>query len=144
MNYRNKPIKKFLLFFLAFIGMQTYYSCSNQSSGEKVGLVSNAEMNLTIEGMTCPKGCAKTIEETVAALPGVTYSKVNFEEKSAIFKYDDTKTTEKEILDAITELKEGQYKLSKVEVKIEKKINEDGNTNEIEAVEEKLIKDTAI
>lgn len=136
-------MRKILFFVLSFIGMQTYYSCTNQSGNGE--LVSNAEMNLTIDGMTCANGCAKTIEKTVASLSGVTYSKVNFDERTATFKFDETKTTEKEILDAIAALNEGQYKVSMVEVKVEKKINEDEeNEKEIDAIEEELMNDTAV
>lgn len=132
-------MKKAVLFVLAFVGMQVYYSCS---SGEKGNVVANAEMNVTIEGMTCAEGCAKTIEKTVAELAGVTYSSVNFDEKKATFKFDETKITEKDILAAIAALNDGQYKVSNIDVKIEKKATED--ENEADAVEEELMKDTAV
>lgn len=132
-------MKKAVFFVLAFVGMQVYYSCS---SGEKGNVVANAEMNVTIEGMTCAEGCAKTIEKTVAELAGVTYSSVNFDEKKATFKFDETKITEKDILAAIAAINEGQYKVNNVEVKTEKKATEEeANVN---AVEEELVKDTAV
>lgn len=132
-------MRKILLFILAFVGMQVYYSCS---SGGKDTVVANAEMNVTIEGMTCAEGCAKTIEKTVAELAGVTYSSVNFEEKTATFKFDETKTTEKDILAAIAAINEGQYKVNNVEVKTEKKATEEESN--VNAVEEELVKDTAV
>lgn len=138
-NFKNNAMRKILFFILAFVGMQVYYSCS---SGEKGNIVANAEMNITIEGMTCAEGCAKTIEKTVADLGGVTYSSVNFEEKTATFKFDETKTTEKDILAAIAALNEGQYKVGNVEVKIEKK--ETKEEPKVNAVEEELVKDTAV
>lgn len=134
-------MKKAILFLFAFVAMQVYYSCSSQSDDGKSALVSTAEMNIALDGMTCANGCAKAIEKTVADLAGVTYSKVNFEEKTATFKFDDTKTSEKHILEAIAALNEGQYKVTSVEVKVEKKINEGES---IEAVEEKLVNDTAV
>jgi mercuric ion binding protein len=134
-------MKKVLFFILAFVSMQVYYSCS--SGGKDTG-VSNAEMSLTIEGMSCAEGCAKVIEKTVAGLAGVTYSSVNFEEKTATFKFDETKTTEKDILAAIAALNEGQYKVNNVEVKIEKKAAEGEEDTKVDAVEEELIKDTVI
>ncbi len=137
-------MKKVLYFILAFIGMQVYYSCSSQSGGGKENLASTAEMNITIDGMTCASGCAKTIEKTVAALAGVTYSQVNFEEKTATFKFDETKTTEKEILNAIAALNEGQYKVSNVNVTVEKTTNEAEEETELEAIEEELMNDTAV
>ncbi|MGE0634990.1 MAG: heavy-metal-associated domain-containing protein [Bacteroidia bacterium] len=134
-------MKKVLFFILAFVGMQVYYSCS---SGNKDAVVANAEMNLTIDGMTCAEGCAKTIEKTVGELAGVTFSSVNFEEKTATFKFDETKTTEKDILAAIAALNEGQYKVNNVEVKIDKKAGEGEQDAKVDAVEEELIKDTVI
>jgi copper chaperone CopZ len=134
-------MKKILFFVLAFVGMQVYYSCS---SGGKNNVVANAEMSLTIEGMSCAEGCAKTIEKTVGELAGVTYSSVNFEDKTASFKFDETKTTEKDILAAIAALNDGQYKVNNVEVKIEKKVNEGEQEPKVNAVEEELVKDTAV
>lgn len=132
-------MKKILFFVLAFVGMQVYYSCS---SGEKSNVVANAEMSLTIEGMSCAEGCAKTIEKTVGELAGVTYSSVNFEDKTASFKFDETKTSEKDILAAIAAINEGQYKVNNVEVKTEKKATEEEPN--VNAVEEELVKDTAV
>jgi periplasmic mercuric ion binding protein len=137
-------MKKILLFVLAFIGMQIYYSCTSQTGDGKSNLVSNSEMTVTVDGMTCESGCAKHIEKTVAELSGVTFSKVNFEEKTATFKFDDTKTTEKDILAAIASLNEGQYKVTNVEVKVEKTINEGEEEKEVDAIEEELMNDTAV
>ncbi len=132
-------MKKVLFFVLAFVGMQVYYSCS---SGGKGTVVANAEMNITLDGMTCAEGCAKTIQKTVAGLAGVSSSSVNFEEKTATFKFDETKITEKDILAAIAALNEGQYKVGNVEVKIEKKATEEDP--KVNAVEEDLVKDTVV
>ena len=134
-------MKKILFFVLAFIGMQVYYSCSSQSGSEKGNLTGGTEMSMTIEGMTCAAGCAKTIEKTVAGLAGVTFSEVNFEEKTATFKFDESKTSEREILEAIAALNEGQYK--PVAVKTVKQENETG-APEVEAIEEALVNDTAV
>lgn len=133
-------MKKILFFILAFVGMQVYYSCS---SGGKDTTVATAEMKVTIEGMTCAEGCAKTIEKKVGELAGVTYSSVNFDDKTALFKFDETKTTEKDILAAIAELNEGQYKVNNVEIKIQKKASEEGDTK-VNAIEEELVKDTVV
>lgn len=141
---RKTQMKKLFFFIAAFAGMQIYFSCTNQGVEDKTGLVATAEMNISIEGMTCASGCAKKIEKTVAALKGVTYSSVNFEEQTAVFKYDDSKTSEKEILETIAKLNEGQYKVTKVEVKIEKKEGGENNENEVKAVEENLVKDTLV
>lgn len=136
-------MRKLLFFALAFIGMQVYYSCSSNKEESKKNIVATAEMSLTIDGMTCAAGCAKTIEKIVGELAGVSESKVNFDEKTATFKFDETITSEEDILKAITSINDGQYKVNNVEVKIKKTVNEEVE-EKIDAVEKNLIKDTTI
>ena len=49
--------------------------------------------NFTIKGMTCPMGCAKTIEEELNAMEGVQTATVDFEKESATVSYDKTIVT---------------------------------------------------
>lgn len=44
--------------------------------------------SLTIEGMTCEIGCAKTIEDKLAHTKGVKEAKVDFENKLATVTFD--------------------------------------------------------
>lgn len=44
--------------------------------------------SLSIEGMTCEVGCAKTIESKLSSTPGVKEAKVDFEEKLATITFD--------------------------------------------------------
>ncbi len=85
-------------------------SCSNQS--QKV--VANKTINVAIEGMTCAEGCAKHIEGTIAEIPGVAQSKVNFDKKIALFSFDSTQINTEAILTKIQSLNEGQYKANLV------------------------------
>ncbi|MBX7182214.1 MAG: cation transporter [Bacteroidia bacterium] len=74
----------------------------------------NKTINVAIEGMTCAEGCAKHIQETISEMPGVTQSKVNFDQKLALFAFDSTKVNTQEILQKIGSLNEGQYKANLV------------------------------
>lgn len=63
---------------------------------------------VTIEGMTCEIGCAKTIESKIAKLDGVAESKVNFEGKKGTFTYDSNKISEEKIISSINGLLDGK------------------------------------
>lgn len=65
-----------------------------------------------IAGMVCAMGCAKTIEDDIAAIPGVIASSVDFESGKAHFEYDKTQLSEKDIIAKIEGLADGQYKVS--------------------------------
>ena len=85
-------------------------SCSNQSKKA----IANKTINVSIEGMTCAEGCAKHIEETIAEIPGMAQSKVNFDKKIALFSFDSTQVNTDAILIKIQSLNEGQYKANLV------------------------------
>ena len=73
--------------------------------------IQNIEVN--IEGMTCEIGCAKLIESKVHKLEGVTFSKVNFEEKNGKFSFDSNKISEEEIAKNINGIAGGDlYKVT--------------------------------
>ena len=54
-------------------------------------------VEVTIEGMTCEIGCAKTIESKLAKVDGVTFSKVSFEAKQGVFTFDQNKLSKEDI-----------------------------------------------
>ena len=54
--------------------------------------------SFTIEGMTCAMGCAKTIENKLAAQDGVGQAVVDFDTKIATVKFD----AEKQSLESLT------------------------------------------
>ena len=89
-------------------------SCSNQSKKA----IANKTINVSIEGMTCAEGCAKHIEETIAEIPGMAQSKVNFDKKIALFSFDSTQVNTDVILIKIQSLNEGQYKANLVGVEL--------------------------
>jgi len=47
-----------------------------------------AKATLTVEGMTCAVGCAKTIENDLLKMEGVQKATVNFDTKIATIDYD--------------------------------------------------------
>lgn len=69
---------------------------------------------LTIEGMTCEVGCARTIESKISKMEGVSESKVSFEVKKGFFTYDANKTSEAIIIKEINGLLDGKTYLAVV------------------------------
>lgn len=73
-------------------------SCKNENTEEKNAEViventipADAKLetaSLTIDGMTCEIGCAKTIEDKLAHTKGVKEAKVDFENKLATVTFD--------------------------------------------------------
>lgn len=62
----------------------------------------------TIEGMTCAIGCAKTIEEKLAAMDGVQKATVDFDKKLATVAFDGAKQTSELLLKAVEETGDGK------------------------------------
>ena len=58
------------------------------------------EVSLSIEGMTCT-GCEEGIEHATMKLPGVMESNANYADGSAIIKFNQSTSTEQDIIDAI-------------------------------------------
>lgn len=59
--------------------------------------------NYKIVGMHCG-ACSTGIEMYLGNTEGVISAKVDYEAKSGVFEYDDTKVNEQKIIDAIKEL----------------------------------------
>lgn len=124
--------------FAVLLIVATVSSCSNGSEQtEKISTEVTTE-NLTvadyaIEGMVCAMGCAATIEKDVSSIAGVVKSEVSYETGKAHFQFDETVTSEKEIIAKIEAIADGQYKVNewveseKVEEIIE---NEEVETSE--------------
>lgn len=100
---QKKNMRQILFILVSFL----LFNACNQPANKVVG---NKTINVAIEGMTCAEGCAKHIQETIAELPGVSQSKVNFDQKLAFFQFDSTKINTQEILLKISSLNEGKYK----------------------------------
>jgi copper chaperone CopZ len=60
--------------------------CSSADSGEPAAAL--ARLSLHVDGMMCADSCAKTVEEILAAQPGVREVQVSFEASQAICHVD--------------------------------------------------------
>lgn len=67
-----------------------------------------------IDGMTCPMGCAATIQNKLASLEGVQDAKVDFENKTATVSYDVAKQTPETLVSTVEGIANGAYKVSDV------------------------------
>lgn len=75
--------------------------------------------SFTIDGMTCPEGCAKTIEKNLSEMDGVQNAKVDFDKKLATVNFDLDKLKSEDIVKAVEATGDGQsYKVSNVKIGI--------------------------
>jgi Cu+-exporting ATPase len=100
-----------------------FVSCKNN---EKTLIKSNVKKEIaaavkpetasfTIEGMTCPEGCAKTIEKKLSEMEGVQNAKVDFDKKQATVNFDLDKLKALDLVKAVETTGDGQtYKVSYV------------------------------
>jgi copper chaperone CopZ len=88
------------------------------------GKVLTTFADLSITGMSCEMMCGGSIKKALAKLPGVNSTEIKFvegeENDHAIVDYDATKVTDEQLIGAIQDLYDGQYKV--VAVKITKQI----------------------
>lgn len=70
--------------------------------------------SFTIDGMTCPMGCAATIEKKLANMDGVQEAKVDYEAKTATISFDADKQTPEKFVETVEGIANGAYKVSDV------------------------------
>jgi mercuric ion binding protein len=116
----SKAIAGLALATVLFIG------CKNSASGpaeetteetkkEVAAAVKPETASFTIDGMTCPDGCAKTIEKKLSEIEGVQNAKVDFDKKQATVNFDLDKLTSDDLVKAVETTGDGQtYKVSNV------------------------------
>nr|WP_315219762.1 heavy metal-associated domain-containing protein [uncultured Flavobacterium sp.] len=69
--------------------------------------------SFTVDGMTCPEGCAKTIEQKLSDLNGVEKAAVDFEKKTATVTFDKTVQNPESLTKVVQETGDGKtYKVS--------------------------------
>jgi copper chaperone CopZ len=77
--------------------------------------VNSQKMSLTISGMTCEIGCAKTIQSKLAKKEGVLTAKVVFNDSIANIEFDTNKTSKKELITFVNGIAGGElYKASEI------------------------------
>jgi len=113
----SKAIAGLALATVLFIG------CKNSASGpaeettkkEVAAAVKPETASFTVDGMTCPDGCAKTIEKKLSEIEGVQNAKVDFDKKQATVNFDLDKLTSDDLVKAVETTGDGQtYKVSNV------------------------------
>jgi len=67
-----------------------------------------------IDGMTCPMGCAATIQDKLAHMEGVDDAKVDFDSKTATVSFDPAKQTAESFVQTVEKIAGGVYKVSDV------------------------------
>lgn len=112
-----KNITSFLCFLLisaSFFFLSCSNELANQSNSENSDqeVASNDSLLLSIEGMMCPTGCAKPIEEKLASCSGVSNCVVDFENQTAYIHYDNTSITPDSMIQVIGAVNDGAYKAS--------------------------------
>ena len=71
------------------------------------------KVELDIDGMTCEIGCARTIQSRLSKKEGVKLAAVNFSEKKGLVEYDAQIITEKEIIETVEKIADGElYKVT--------------------------------
>ena len=102
-------MKKIAYVLMSLLTVATLLSCKNETEKNAVEAntstetISNAtaqgqemplaKVEFTIEGMSCPMGCAKKIEGKLAEMDGVKSASVDFDKKLAMVEYEDGKVT---------------------------------------------------
>lgn len=90
-------------------------STESATNKEVAAAIKPETASFTIDGMTCPDGCAKTIEKKLSELEGVQNAKVDFEKKQATVNFDLDKLTSDDLVKAVETTGDGQtYKVSNV------------------------------
>lgn len=92
---------------------------NTEVAGKEIAEANIEKTEFNIEGMTCPMGCAATIENKLASLEGVQDAKVDFENKKAAVSYDKTKLNLEAIATTVTTIGDGHtykvYNMAKAE-----------------------------
>lgn len=67
-----------------------------------------------ISGMTCPMGCAATIQQKLSDMDGVEEAKVDFDSKTATISFDPARQTPETFVQTVEKIADGAYKVSDV------------------------------
>lgn len=86
---------------------------SNESAKKENNVVANTKAEFTIDGMTCPHGCAAPIESKLSRMEGVSNAKVDFESKTAVVSFDNSVVKFEDFKKKIESLNDNQYAVTK-------------------------------
>lgn len=82
----------------------------------KQAVVATDVASFGIKGMTCEIGCARLIQDKLAALEGVSSAKVDFESNSAIVEFDKGIQSEDKIKETVQKIANGSYVVEEMTV----------------------------
>jgi len=116
-------MKKQLLSIVSIACIALFAACGGQQAVEDVKpsltvdqLEIAATLAVKIDGMACPAGCAKPIQDNCAKLTGVAESRVDFASGMGYFTYDATKLSEEDLIACIEGTNGGgHYKVISIE-----------------------------
>lgn len=98
--------------YLSLLFLSILFSCSSSSIEIPAELVKNEQVEMSIDGMMCSKGCVGTINKNLQGLNGVVEFEVVFEEKKATVKYDNRVINNDEVIKTIEGIHNGMYKVT--------------------------------
>ena len=84
----------------------------NESEKPNEEVAANDSALLSIEGMMCPSGCAKPIQEKLASCTGVSACVVDFENQTAFVRFDNSAITPDSMIQVIGAVNDGAYTAS--------------------------------
>ena len=121
-NSRNIALAFMLAIFVAGCKKEAMPETKQAVAAKTEVAAENLETaSLTIEGMTCAVGCAKTIETKLADTAGVSEAKVDFDTKIATVKFDKTVQSIESLTKTVEKVGGGDlYKVTKSEKSIDK------------------------
>lgn len=99
----------------------TEVTTENSTETKPIDMANLATASFTIDGMTCEVGCAKTIENKLAGLDGVSEAKVDFEKKTATVTFENGRQTPETLVETVEAVAGGDlYKVSAVKSSTDK------------------------
>ena len=87
------------------------------TSKKEISAASLETATLSIEGMTCAIGCAKTIQTKLSKLEGVQEAVVDFDLKTAVVKFDGTIQTQESLKNTVEAVAGGDvYRVTSIDL----------------------------
>lgn len=112
-------VKAFALVLCVSLAFVACESKSEKATDSKVAVAAQMEtVSLSISGMTCEIGCAKTIQSKLSKKEGINKAKVVFVDSLATVNFDANKISKAEIITFIDGIAGGNmYKATEVDKK---------------------------
>ena len=102
-------MKKIIFILAVFFIAACNNSDSTKTINNSISKTFDSNCVISIEGMSCQKGCASSIERELSKIDGIALAKVDFADKSAVINYESAKTGVEQIILAIEEIDGGKF-----------------------------------